>query len=313
MILRNIIEIDEAKCDGCGLCVPACEEGAIRIVGGKARVVSDTYCDGLGACLGHCPRGAISIVQREAVPFDQAAVAAHLAATPTAASSQHTPAPRQCPGATAMQLPVLAPVACRAQPRYRTIGRGRCAARSITAGQLARATASRAATAPYLRGADLLLVADCVPLACADFHARFLDGRPVAIGLPQTGRCQAYVRETVGDHSRRSSCTASRWCTWKSLLHGLVAHRSGGGQHAGAAIPVHDVIVTVRGQVCASRVAVLDQLSLPVSSSGFGRAAHHAGETHGESATCIPATTRARLIGSIPAITISRVLVETIR
>ena len=66
MIVRNIVEIDEAKCDGCGHCVPACEEGAIRLIDGKARVVSETYCDGLGACLGHCPRGAISIVQRPA-------------------------------------------------------------------------------------------------------------------------------------------------------------------------------------------------------------------------------------------------------
>jgi ferredoxin len=79
MAYRDIIRIDETKCDGCGLCVPACDEGAIQIIAGKARVVSEVYCDGLGACLGHCPRGAISIETREAAEFDPQAVEQHLA------------------------------------------------------------------------------------------------------------------------------------------------------------------------------------------------------------------------------------------
>ncbi|MDZ7370840.1 MAG: 4Fe-4S binding protein, partial [candidate division KSB1 bacterium] len=71
---RQIIEIDESKCTGCGLCMPACPEGAIEIVGGKARLREDRLCDGLGACLGHCPEGAIRITEREAMPYDEAAV-----------------------------------------------------------------------------------------------------------------------------------------------------------------------------------------------------------------------------------------------
>ena len=77
-MLRKIIKIDEAKCDGCGKCVPNCKESAIRITGGKARLVSEAYCDGLGACLGHCPRGAITIEERDAAEFDEKAVDAHL-------------------------------------------------------------------------------------------------------------------------------------------------------------------------------------------------------------------------------------------
>ena len=79
MPVRNIIRIDENKCDGCGLCVTACAEGAIQIVDGKARLISDTYCDGLGACLGECPQGAITVEQRDARPFSETAVQLHLA------------------------------------------------------------------------------------------------------------------------------------------------------------------------------------------------------------------------------------------
>ena len=79
MAVRNIVKIDEAKCNGCGLCATACAEGAIQIINGKAKLVSDTYCDGLGACLGHCPVDAITIEQREAAEFDEEAVKAHLA------------------------------------------------------------------------------------------------------------------------------------------------------------------------------------------------------------------------------------------
>ena len=106
MALRNIIIIDEEKCNGCGLCAKACAEGAIKIINGKAKLVSETYCDGLGACIGHCPENAITIEQREAKPFDEEATKEHLSQM-----KQPQPAPFMCPG--------MAPRNCEIPPKNR--------------------------------------------------------------------------------------------------------------------------------------------------------------------------------------------------
>jgi NAD-dependent dihydropyrimidine dehydrogenase PreA subunit len=113
-MIREIITIDENKCDGCGLCVPACEEGAIRIVDGKARLVADRMCDGMGACLGHCPQGALKVERRDADAFDEELVArlqqAARPAAPAAANSNHASDPQQA--AAPKAAPAVEPLAC---------------------------------------------------------------------------------------------------------------------------------------------------------------------------------------------------------
>jgi Pyruvate/2-oxoacid:ferredoxin oxidoreductase delta subunit len=190
MATRKVIRIDEAKCDGCGKCVTSCAEGAIAVVDGKARLVSELYCDGLGACLGDCPQGAIAIEEREAAAFDEHETQKHLARL-TGAHGAPAPipvmdTPHQCPGSA-----------------LRSFGRPTHAASAPTA------TGSMASelthwpiqltlippTAPYLQGADILLVADCVPFAFPDFHQRFLRNKPVLIGCPKLDQMDLYAKK----------------------------------------------------------------------------------------------------------------------
>ena len=184
---RKIVKIDEEKCNGCGLCAAACHEGAIGIVGGKAKLLREDYCDGLGDCLPACPAGAISFEEREAPAYDGEAVrAAKLArfkagargpAEGTTGKEGAAPLPCGCPGALARRI-------------------GRTSAPDASAAPLPEETASELtqwpvqirlvpAKAPWLDGAELLIAADCTAYACGDFHRRFLRGRILLIGCPK--------------------------------------------------------------------------------------------------------------------------------
>jgi len=178
MARRNIVRIDEAKCTGCGLCATACAEGAIKIINGKARLISDSYCDGLGACLGHCPEGAITIEQREAAAFDEEAVKAQLG---------HGSGPDAeplfvCPGLAAQQL-----------TRDDRPAQDDAAEVPSHLGQWPVQLKLVSPTAAYFADADLLLVADCVPFAMGDFHRRFLKGRSIAVGCPKLDDVRLYI------------------------------------------------------------------------------------------------------------------------
>lgn len=183
---RDIIRIDEEKCDGCGLCATACAEGAIRIIDGKARLISESYCDGLGACLGECPQGALTIEAREAAEFDEAAVQAHM-----------QPMPPKKPAAIDL------PLACGCPSTHlQTFD----AAVPASGGGSTQAIPSALThwpvqirlvppTAPFLKGARLLVAADCTPVACPDFHRVFLPGRVVLLGCPKFDDADAYVQK----------------------------------------------------------------------------------------------------------------------
>lgn len=198
MPIRDVVEINEKLCDGCGDCVTACAEGAIAIIDGKARLVSDVYCDGLGACLGHCPQGAITVTRREAEDFDEAAVADRLEALGAAATP---PA-----GDPKMPFPVMG------QPQEGGCPGSRPAMRTIEIPGTKTPVASVPSqlrhwpvqlhlvppTAPFFCGADVLLAADCVAFAVADFHHRHLAGRSLAIACPKLDSNQeVYLQKLV--------------------------------------------------------------------------------------------------------------------
>lgn len=163
MSLRKIIQIDEEKCDGCGLCIPGCGEGAIKIVNGKAVLVADNLCDGIGHCLGHCPKDALLLIEREAVDFDEEAVrkcsgSAELTIDRTASSESQSPVESEL-----TQWPVL----------LRLVSED----------------------APYLSGRELLVAADCAPVAYGDFHRDLLKGRSVVVGCPKWDDLDSYIQK----------------------------------------------------------------------------------------------------------------------
>ena len=175
-MLRKIVRIDPDKCNGCGDCVPSCAEGAITIINGKAVLAAENLCDGLGACLGECPMDAITVEEREADEFDEVAVEKHLSAQgkPVPAHASQPAAPQHhagggCPGSRAMSFdrPQESAAAAVTGSRQSQLAQWPVQLHLVST------------TASYFQGADLLITADCVPFAYADYHQEFLKGKAV--------------------------------------------------------------------------------------------------------------------------------------
>lgn len=180
MSIRNIVKIDEQKCNGCGKCVNACIEGAIELVNGKARLVSEIYCDGLGACIGSCPQDAITIEQRDAADFDEQATKKRIAEKNKIASKSDF----VCPGLMARQL---------RDENHKTSNQTSMNTSQLTHWPVQLKLIPVQAT--YLNNADLLLTADCVPFAMGDFHNKFLNEHRVAVGCPKLDDAQFYTEK----------------------------------------------------------------------------------------------------------------------
>jgi Pyruvate/2-oxoacid:ferredoxin oxidoreductase delta subunit len=237
--VRKIIKIDEEKCDGCGLCIPSCEEGALQIIDGKARLVSDVYCDGLGACLGECPRGALSMEEREAVEFDEEAAREHVARRSSEEQATQAEPPRACPGLLSQTLePAEAPAESAHQAQTPS------ALRNWPV-QIELAPVN----APYFDGARLLLAADCVPFAFADFHRVFISGRTVLVGCPKLDDPGAY-REKLAELFRRNDITSIEVAHMEvPCCYGLAHLVTMALQDSGKDIPLSLTRIGVRGDV----------------------------------------------------------------
>ncbi len=185
-MVRNIVKIDEEKCNGCGVCAKACHEGAIGMINGKAKLLRDDYCDGLGACLPACPAGAISFEQREAAEYDEAAVKARM-------EEEHKTAPSGgCPGAKAHVLEREEPLACgcpgshaRSLQREETPAPAACAVPQSMLMQWPVQIKLLPMNAPYFDGANLLISADCAAYAYGNFHSKFMKNKVTVIGCPK--------------------------------------------------------------------------------------------------------------------------------
>jgi Pyruvate/2-oxoacid:ferredoxin oxidoreductase delta subunit len=232
MTVRDVVKIDETKCTGCGLCATACAEGAIRIINGKARLISDTYCDGLGACLGHCPEGAITIEPRDAAEFDEQAVKAHL--------TQQSQPLFVCPGMASQQW-------ARAEPRDDNAA-GIPSDLSHWPVQLRLVSP----TAPYFADADLLLVADCVPFAMGDFHRRFLRDHSVAVGCPKLDDVQSHVDKLTAILQANNLRSFTVVHMEVPCCSGLTRIAREAIARSGRSIGFEDVAVSVRGEVIRS-------------------------------------------------------------
>lgn len=185
---RKIIRIDEELCDGCGQCVPSCAEGALEVVDGKAKLVAEVYCDGLGACLGECPTGALTVVEREAEEFDEEAVEEYLSEKTTEASAQEETMACGCPS-TQIQAFASAQSGVGAKDLLSQDSQESTLVHWPVQIKLIPPTAS------FLKGADLLVAADCTPVAYPNFHRDFIKGKAVMVGCPKFDDASEYVEK----------------------------------------------------------------------------------------------------------------------
>lgn len=241
-IVRKIIEIDEELCDGCGQCVTGCAEGALAIIDEKARVISDNLCDGLGACIGECPTGALQIIEREAEEFDEAAVEEHLEQQD---SKGVVPAPVSgggCPSASVKMFVPHSSGASQPSPMMPEEG----AASALTHWPIKIRLVPP--HAPFLKGADLLVLADCGAIAFPTLHRDLLKGRVVMAGCPKFDDLalyeerftqvfqQAGIRTVTVVRLEVPCCAGLQTLVMKSL------------KNAGADIPVEEIVISPRGQ-----------------------------------------------------------------
>lgn len=173
-MIRKIVKIDEAKCNGCGLCISGCHEGALQLIEGKARLVSDSYCDGLGACLPECPTGALTIEERDTDAFDEEAVKQRLAAQAAPAKVPNLAC--GCPGTHSRLIEKVAPaepVPTKAAPVQSQLRQWPCQIKLVPV------------NAPYFHNANLLIAADCTAYAYANIHNEFMVNKITLIGCPK--------------------------------------------------------------------------------------------------------------------------------
>jgi len=242
-VMRKIIQIDDALCNGCGQCVPSCAEGALEIVDGKARMIAEKYCDGLGACLGECPTGALRVIEREADDFDEHAVEELLAAKKQEAQAKMSKA-CGCPSSQLQSFQSTAPLEKAKQFISQPSGPTGSALTHWPV-QIRLVPPS----APFLKGADLLVAADCTAFAYPDFHNELLSGKVLMVGCPKFDETESYVQKfteifkTAGLKSITAAIMEVPCCGAMRMIIGEAQKR------AGTSIPATLAVIGARGHL----------------------------------------------------------------
>lgn len=245
MATRKIVNINEDKCDGCGLCVPSCAEGAIKIIDGKAKLLSENLCDGLGACLGECPRGAIEITERDADEYDETAVKLHLnKGEINMNNSQVHYHGGGCPGSRAMEI---------------NTEKNEQASASVSSDDIEVKIKPQLTqwpvqlmlvpqNAPYFEGADLLITADCVPFAYPNYHLELLKGKKVVIGCPKLDDIQYYIEKLTGIVKTNNIKSVTVAFMEVPCCGGIVRAAEQAIADSGKEIPLHKIKISINGE-----------------------------------------------------------------
>lgn len=256
-VKRQVIRIDEEKCNGCGLCVPSCAEGALQIIDGKARLVSEKFCDGLGACLGECPQDAISFEERDAEVYDQGAVVERLTSMGRKyephdhsgdAHNEHASAPAAAHGHRSFSCP-----SARMMDFRKEEAQDKADVPAVSRQSELRQWPIKLnlvnPEAPYFQDSDLLVAADCAPFAYASLHPDFLKGKSLVIGCPKFDDV-AYYKEKL------TSILAANNVKSITVMHmevpcctGLLYIAEDAIKASGKCVPVKQITVTLRGEI----------------------------------------------------------------
>ncbi len=237
-MLRKIIEVDEELCNGCGQCVTGCDEEVLQIIDGKAKVVSETLCDGLGACIGECPTGALKIVEREAAPFDEKAVEKHLS------EKEKETMPCGCPSAHIQIFDKPSTCEEAIKPKKLDVNEDESFLTHWPI-QIKLIPVS----APFLKGAELLVLADCTAVAFPSLHRDLLKGKVVMMGCPKFDDVQEYVDKFANIFQTSEIQKVTVVTMEVPCCSGMPKIVKNAMKMANKNIPIEEIILSLRGKV----------------------------------------------------------------
>ena len=271
MVKREIIKIDEEKCDGCGLCIPNCPEGALQVIDGKVRLVSDLFCDGLGACIGHCPQDAITTEEREAGAYDEKKVMenivkagkntilAHLKHLKEHNETEYLNEAFEVLREKNIEIPME-------DDKMEHEHNGGCpgaALREVNAEGDASDNSEQASAlrqwpvqlnllpsqASFFENSHLLVSADCAPFANANFHSKLLNGKSLVIGCPKLDDIEAYQEKLTEIFKNNKIKSVTVAIMEVPCCHGLLDAVEAAVEDSGNKIPIIQEVIGVNGEI----------------------------------------------------------------